>query len=274
MDVSLEVDLTDAVGAPLRGMAIADAAALRAREAGDKPGEALARVVAASARIEAGAGAGVDEVEALARAALPLLEQADDHLGLVRVWWALGFVVANMRCRFDDMAEAFDEALRHARLAGQRRSDILAGVSFSLHTGTRPAGQALERADDLLRQQPSPVALLHRALLLAMLGRFDEARQNHADASAQARKFGSSSAVARTPASISSLAGDHQTAARHLRECCDEFEERGEYGALSTEAPRLGRELCALGRYDEAEQLARRGRELAARDDVGAQILW
>jgi tetratricopeptide (TPR) repeat protein len=35
----------------------------------------------------------------------------------------------------------------------------------------------------------------------------------------------------------------------------------------------LGRELCALGRFDEAEPLARRGRELATDDTVDAG-LW
>ena len=35
----------------------------------------------------------------------------------------------------------------------------------------------------------------------------------------------------------------------------------------------LGRELCALGRFDEAEALARRGRELAA-DDIIDSGLW
>ena len=35
----------------------------------------------------------------------------------------------------------------------------------------------------------------------------------------------------------------------------------------------LGRELCALGRFDEAEALARRGRELAADDNIDSG-LW
>jgi hypothetical protein len=34
---------------------------------------------------------------------------------------------------------------------------------------------------------------------------------------------------------------------------------------VATYAPTLGRELCALGRFDEAEPLAQRGRELGAR---------
>src|SRR5256886_5944293 len=39
----------------------------------------------------------IDEVEKLARKALPLLEQAEDHAGLVHVWPMLGSSVANSR---------------------------------------------------------------------------------------------------------------------------------------------------------------------------------
>ena len=43
---------------------------------------------------------------------------------------------------------------------------------------------------------------------------------------------------------------------------------------LSTYAPQLGRSLCALGRYDEAEPLAQLGRELGDEQDVVTQMLW
>jgi tetratricopeptide (TPR) repeat protein len=35
-----------------------------------------------------------------------------------------------------------------------------------------------------------------------------------------------------------------------------------------------GRELCALGRYEEAEALAQRGRELGGSDDLFTQATW
>ena len=49
---------------------------------------------------------------------------------------------------------------------------------------------------------------------------------------------------------------------------------RGARGNLSTSAPQLGRYLCALGRYDEAEPLAHLGRELGDETDVSTQMLW
>jgi DNA-binding SARP family transcriptional activator/class 3 adenylate cyclase len=275
LDVHLEVDLADAFGwpAPLRAVAVADAAAAGAHEAGDEPGEALARVVAADYRYRARAETGLDELEARARAALPLLEQANDHAGLVHVWYALGFIVAHARCRYDDAAEAIEQALQHARVAGQRRTDPL-GISTLLLEGPRPAGKALEQIDQLLSERPSPALLLDRAELLAMLGRFDEARAIAREASAQAGEFGRCQTGDNTLAGIAILAGDHEIAAEHLRRSCDELAEQGNRGYLSSYAPLCGRELCALGKYDEAERLARLGRDLGGPDNASGQMLW
>ena len=45
------------------------------------------------------------------------------------------------------------------------------------------------------------------------------------------------------------------------------LERCGQSRLLSTYAPQLGRSLCALGRYDEAEPLAQLGRELGGEHD-------
>ena len=100
-DVHVEVDLAQAVGSdPRRAARIADDAAERAAAAGDREGEALARVVSARFRLEYEDT--VDELDALAREALPLLEQANDHAGLAHIW------------------NAFSEGLRQTRLEGRR----------------------------------------------------------------------------------------------------------------------------------------------------------
>jgi tetratricopeptide (TPR) repeat protein len=71
-------------------------------------------------------------------------------------------------------------------------------------------------------------------------------------------------------AEIAALAGDNARAAGYLRRWCDLLERHAWRARLSTYAPRLGRSLCALGRYDEAEPLARLGRELGGEQD----FLW
>jgi tetratricopeptide (TPR) repeat protein len=73
---------------------------------------------------------------------------------------------------------------------------------------------------------------------------------------------------------MAATVGDHQAAAAHLRRYCDLVEARDHRNLLSTSAPMLGRSLWALGRYDEAEPLARLGRELGDEQDAATQAFW
>jgi tetratricopeptide (TPR) repeat protein len=75
-------------------------------------------------------------------------------------------------------------------------------------------------------------------------------------------------------AEVMELEGDYEAAVEQLHRYCQALEERGELAYISTYAPKLGRDLCILGRYNEAEPLARRGRELGGEDDVLTQALW
>jgi tetratricopeptide (TPR) repeat protein len=273
VDVALELDLASAQPTPQQAAPIADAAAERARAAGDVPGEAVARVAAGFHRLLAGEG-GVDELEALARAALPLLEEREDHDGLVHVWSALGFGVANVRCRYGEWAHAAEEALLHARLAGQRPTHLFS-LDLTLVLGPTPADEALRTLDSVLPEVPHPQPLLFRSQLLAMLGRFDEAWEVARVASDRLLELsGGADGGEFTLADIAALAGDFDTAARHLRGFCDFLTEHGQRGLLSTFAPMLGRALCILGRYDEAAPQAQLGRELGETNDVATQALW
>jgi class 3 adenylate cyclase/tetratricopeptide (TPR) repeat protein len=274
LDVHSEVDLADVLTRtePKRGEQIADAAAARAHEAGDGPGEALARVVAAHLRTQSDPAASIDELETLAHAAVPLLEQVADHRGLAHVWYALGFAVANCRGRFEDHALASERALHHARLAGQRRSDLF-HLDGALAFGPRPADVALQQLDALLVGAADPHSLLARAYLLALLGRFDEAWSGARELSDRLHELRGPGHEAWL-AWIARLEGDEELAASYFRAFCDSLQEYGLSAALCTFAPELARSLCALGRHDEAEPLAHLGRELANERDTSSQALW
>ncbi len=277
VDVMLELDLGSALSA-LDGVqaasAIADAAAERARAAGDRKGELLARVGAADYRLQFDVDPAVDELDALAREALPLLEQAQDHAGLAHVWRLLGYSVANFRGRYDDWAHAAERALRHTRLAGQRHSSLL-GLDEALVYGPRPADEALLTLDRLLPENPHPFALLCRAWLLAMLSRFDEAARAAQEGSDRFRDLTGGRDLGHVfLGPIAATSGDHELAALHFRRYCDLLEERNQRGHLSTYAPLLGGSLCALGLYDEAEALAQLGRELGDEWDTRTQARW
>jgi class 3 adenylate cyclase len=272
LDVSLELDLAQALWAePQQAAEVAEQAAERAAAAGDVAGQAVCRAVAALHRAQLEDWASPDELEALALTALPLLEQAGDHAGLVHVWNVLGYGVANVRNRPDDWVRATEESLRHARLAG-RQSPSNPYLVTALAVGPRPADEALATLERLDRV--SALSGLGRAWFLAMLGRFDEAWPLADESYARMREYSRGRWGEWAMAEIAALAEEHETARRRLRELCDWLEESRQFSILATYAPRLGRELCALGRYEEAEATARLGRDLGSEHDTWTQGLW
>jgi tetratricopeptide (TPR) repeat protein len=273
-DVHLEVDLADALSRiePQKAAAIADRAADKAREVGLAAEEALGRVVAANARIVSDPAASLDALEELALAALPLLEEAEDHAGLAQVWNALGWTVANFRCRLEEHEYASKKAIHHARLAGRPRPHLF-HLDGALAFGPRPADEALEALDAAMGDSRYPHALLARAYLLALLGRFDEAWDVAREQAERLRELTGEGNEAWL-AWIARLEGDEVGAEHHFRFYCDALEEHGQVGALSTFAPELSRSLCALGRHEEAEPWARLGRELGNEQDIFTQALW
>jgi class 3 adenylate cyclase len=228
LDMGLELDLADAYSreTPQAAVEIAEAAAERAREASDEVGEAAACVMAARCRLPLDDR--VDELERLARAALPLLERARDHAGLVHVWGALGDV-AGFHCRYEEWAEAWEQANRHALLAGQPGTGTIP-LAFVLVLGPRPADEALRALGAALPGDPRPWTSLNRAVLLAMLGRFEEARPLADGASERERELRGARFGDWPLAEIATLAGDHEAAARYLRRFCDLLEQRGQPG--------------------------------------------
>jgi hypothetical protein len=275
LDLRLEVELAEALywTDPARAVGIADLAAQRAAAADDKADAALARTVAASVQMHHLLQCSPDEVERLAREALRLLEAAEDDDGLAHVWYALAWV-ANMRQRYEDWAQAMEAALLHTRRAGHPVFGVFTHMlATALTYGPRPANEALATLDAAIADQPHAGALLMRAVLLAMLDRIDEAWAVALPAGERLRELGYATSGAWL-GEIAILAGDYETAASHLRTACDALEAIGNTGELSSYAPMLGRVLCALGRYDEAELLAQSGRELGHPEDSMTQQTW
>jgi class 3 adenylate cyclase len=270
-DVHVEVDLAQAVGSdPRRAARIADDAAERAATAGDREGEALARVVSARFRLEYEDT--VDELDALAREALPLLEQANDHAGLAHVWDAFS-EAAGHRGQWGERGQALERALHQARLAGWQTGHPF-GFVIAHILGPEPADELLRRLDRLMPELSHPLRLLVRARLLAMLDRPEEAWPAALEASERLLELSGDDGGEGELGQAAAVAGDHATAARYLRVYCDRLERLHRLNNLSTYAPMLGRSLSALGRHDEAELLARQGRALGHEQDMATQALW
>ncbi len=270
LDVQLELDFAEAQFSPRAAADIADAAAARARRRGDWAAEAVAHVVAVDYRVEFSADPPIDEWETAAQEALPLLEEAQDHAALARVWFVLG-QAANMRGRFEEWGLAREQQLRHSRLAG--RPDPWVGLGGPLLIGPRPADEALRTLDDVYSDVSHPLLVLSRGELLAMLGHSNEIWSAAQEASKQLGQLGQLDGSDHL-AEIARFAGDYEAAAHYLRLHCEGLEARGDRGHLSTYAPTRGRFLCMLGRHDEAEPLAQVGRELGDKNDASTQMVW
>jgi class 3 adenylate cyclase/tetratricopeptide (TPR) repeat protein len=271
LDVALELDLAQAFWQDgQRAAAIAGTAAERAVLAGDELGDALARTAEAFHRSWFVPDPDVGELEVVARRALPLLEQEGDHAGLVHVWTALGFGVANLRGRWDDWARASEQVRHHARLAGQPSSPNV-GHELALVSGSRPADEALTSVKALLAERQNPSTSLMEAWLLAMLNRFEEAWPIAEQAREWIWELKGDHWNDWIPAEIAALEGDHEAAVRYLGPFCNLLEDRDQRFYLSSAAPMLGREFCALGRYEEAQQAADLARKLDVRQNVLGQ---
>ncbi|HEU5216962.1 MAG TPA: adenylate/guanylate cyclase domain-containing protein [Gaiellaceae bacterium] len=272
LDIHLEAELAESLEMIdiARAVSVVDAATERAVAEGDETAAALGRVVAANLRLQIGE-CSADELERLARAALPLLEAREDDDGLHHAWQALGWA-ANMRSRLADWADALEQSLLHARRAGHAPAGSFV-LSVPLSMGPMPAAEALAKLDSLTSDPPHPGDLTVRGLLLAMLGQMEEAWAIAVPADEKARELGIRGGEVWL-GEIALIAGDRGAAAEYLRGGCEDMERRGATAQLSTYSALLGRVVCSLGAADEAERLARKGRELGDPEDVWTQALW
>ena len=214
-------------------------------------------------------------MDACANEALPLLDQAGDHACLSHVWAAFGWGVANVRGEYAEWTRAAGEALRHARLAGQRPTHLFF-LEVALVVGPMPADEALETLDAALQDVPHASALVVRSDLPGDArplrgGMAERARRERSAPGARRRPAGSRGVH---PCGDRGAEGNYALAAQYMQDYCDFLSEHGQHALLSTFAPWLGRFLCALGRFDDAEPRAEMGRELGDEHDVLSQSLW
>jgi tetratricopeptide (TPR) repeat protein len=215
------------------------------------------------------------------RQVLSVLEGLGDHQGQARGWRLLG-LDSYLRCHIGAAEEEFQRALEHAELAGDERLEagsayVLAQAAF---WGPAPVADGIARCEDIRHRAEGSyrveMAALHTlAGLHAMQGRFRVAREL-ADASAAiAGKLGPNRFAAICSQFLGQaelLAGDLAAAEQRLRWGYGILERTGERGLRSELAANLARVLCAQGRDDEAEHLARLSGELAFRDDLYTQV--
>jgi class 3 adenylate cyclase/tetratricopeptide (TPR) repeat protein len=225
-----------------------------------------------------------EEVEREAMHAIERLEGDESaHAELTKAWRLLGFVHGSV-LSYGEAADAVQRAIEHAQLAGDTRQEARSASSYTLAAlhGPTPVPEAIERCEKLLakglaNRQADAYVLSVLAQLRAMQGDFEEARELYRRAQALFEELGLAVLAAWTTlqsSAVEMLAGDPARAEEELRKHVETLTDMGEKYTLPLLTVLLARSVFAQGRSEEAAQIAGMAKELAAEDDLEAQVLW
>jgi class 3 adenylate cyclase len=269
-------------GAFDRAAEVNDEAIERSVAGGLRGAEARGRLNAAFLRLYTDP-AGTDELVATARAALPVFEELGDDAGLAQALWLIGVSDWN-RCRGGEAEAVAERALGHAERAGDRhwRDQALSLLALSCVAGPTPAEEALERCRALLEQArgargTEAMVTAYSALLEAMGGRFDVARDHAAHSAAMLEDLGrhvTAAGVSYFSAGVELLAGKPARAEEIVRSGLERLDALGETVNSAVLAALLAESLCRQDRFDEAETLTETSERTAWPDDLHAQVGW
>jgi tetratricopeptide (TPR) repeat protein len=228
-------------------------------------------------------GMTIDELRDGVDAIIARSESVGDDVGLARaleplatIHWLTGNASA--------MLDASERALGLAVRAGERRV-VTAAVAYmgrALVLGTTPCTRALERLEQLAAGLEDDVtaqaaARLETAMLLSMLGRFDEARSHAADARDTFEDMGQRRWLAGAEETSGLIAwgeGRLEDAAREIRTSYLFFRGQDDASNATLSASDLAKVLCDMGRFEEAAELADEVRASAGTYDIEPQIGW
>jgi predicted ATPase/class 3 adenylate cyclase len=215
--------------------------------------------------------------------AIGIFSAAGDHAGLARAYRVLGYVHGTA-CQYAEAAAACEQALEHARLAGDRKEERVNATTYALAAcwGPTPVDEAIARCEEILGQVTTN--RLSRGWVLCLLAHlhamkedFDTARELYRNGRAAMEEMGEGWYVAWTALSsarVELLAGEARAAEAELRRGFDLLEQMGERYLRSTLTALLARTAESQGRLDEAEELTKLAEELAGPDDVETQAAW
>ena len=201
-------------------------------------------------------------VELEAERALALFEAAGDERGLARACQALSEALL-ARGRLAEAEQAFEPALRHARIAGDvgEQVDIYDRLGALLSRGPTPVGAALRRCEQILTETEGNrtiAGLMYHPMahMKARQGDFAEALDLAGRCRDIHRENGNMWAYwvfAEIEWDITMLAGAPDEAVAILEEAYEHVERMG---GFPLESAWLARSLYLVGRFDDAERAA------------------
>jgi hypothetical protein len=223
-----------------------------------------------------------EDVLTIASQALPVLEKLEDDRTLARVWLALAGVHSH-RLHNAAWEEAAARALTHYRRAGWPGGTSLMGQAAALFWGPTTTTDALRRIDVLLDESDGDLWAiasvdLFRAALLAMRGRFDDAREVLAGSRKTFAELGSTVQIATNwsgmAAEIERLSGDLDAREAILRASLADARSLEQGAFVATRAAQLADVLHARGRHGEAQELANVAERHLAEGDLVTHVKW
>jgi class 3 adenylate cyclase/tetratricopeptide (TPR) repeat protein len=224
-----------------------------------------------------------DGIRALTESVIPELEEVGDDRGLARAWW-LASEVHTTACRWGSRAAALERALEYAGRTEdkQQQATLIGQLAMTLVWGPTPVGEAISRCVDFYAHAIGDSALEASclsalAMLHAMRGEIDEARDQYAQARAIYDELGLNfrrAARSLVPATVEMLADNPAAAERELRWGYETLAAMGEKNARSVLAAFLAEALCAQDRLGEADEFSGISAEIAGSDDIATQVVW
>ena len=252
-------------GRTLEALAIWDELYERATALGERGLAARARVSRTSFQIF-NPGVDLDEVRAIAEEGIETFTELGDEAGLASAKRSLGSV-CRVQGRRAEAVVWFEEALVHANACDDQvtRRLVTESLAMILGGGPMPVGDAMRRCEELRdanRDDRVLDAVITRCLsaLLAMAGRFDEAREYGRRSSRvldEANMSTPSWLTREIAAEAKELAGDRAGAERDLEAMWLYFRDTlggAPAGNGMSAAFQLAHLYCDDGRWDDAEE--------------------
>ncbi|MCI0634755.1 MAG: AAA family ATPase [Actinobacteria bacterium] len=253
-----------------------------ARDVGDRAIECRARLQRAWVTSST-SDISFDEVKEVVDQAIDIFGELRDERGLAECWHLLAWMHFNGG-RTVEAQKADQLAATYFRKVGDAVEEMwaLANEAYYAASGPTPVEEAITKCREVLdhvKDRPAQEANVSGDLgfLEAMRGNADAARAATDHARSIRRELGASLELAtmtQFAGHIEWFAGDIVAEERERRAGYEAFQRMGATAYTATAAAWLARPLVDLGRDEEAFRLTVESEELAAEDDITAQIPW
>jgi DNA-binding SARP family transcriptional activator/tetratricopeptide (TPR) repeat protein len=217
------------------------------------------------------------ETERLAVDAARALERLGDTGGVATAYRLLGDALGR-RGSVAESVEAYEVGQRLAREAGDER-EAAQRPTLGVAHGPLPVDRCIELAERNLAnsRRPNPETLAGLGFLLAMAGRFEEARRPLEEAVSRADELGIEWRLASIHMHYGAamlIADDAAAAEAVLRPAVETLQRMGEQSMYSTAIALLAEAQYRQGNLDDAMLSTVASEQTTADDDVASQMAW